>query len=109
MGIYLKENSQLARLAAFFLKKKTMALTLGTTIHLWHTKPGIFLQNQKWVRHEIAHVQQFQQNGFIFFILAYSWQTILHGYTKNKFEVSARMQENDTMDLKNYTFICHKQ
>ncbi len=109
MKIYIQEHSFLARIAAFFLKEKTMALTLGKTIYLWQAECDDFLQNEKWFRHEMAHVQQFHRNGYIFFILAYCWETLLHGYTKNKFEVAARLLENETMDLNKYTFICHKQ
>ncbi len=109
MDIYLKEKSQLARFAAFYLKEKSMALTLGKTIHLWHTQGSDFLKNERWVRHEIVHVQQFQQVGYILFILKYLSESILHGYTKNKFEVAARMRENEEIDLTKFNFICHKK
>ncbi len=109
MDIYLKEHSQLARFAAFYLKKKSMALTLGKTIHLWDTQDSDFLKNERWVKHEMAHVQQFQQAGYIFFIFKYLLESMLHGYTKNKFEVAARMRENEEIDLNKFNFICQKK
>ena len=109
MEIYIKENSPFARFAAFYLKEKSMAFTLGKTIHLWHTRCEAFLNNEKWVRHEIMHVQQFQQHGFLFFIGKYLWEILLHGYANNKFEVAARLRENEAIDLNKFNFICHKK
>lgn len=109
MDIYIKENSSFARFAALYLKEKSMAFTLGKTIHLWHTKSEDFLKNEIWVRHEIIHVQQFQQYGFFSFIGKYLWEIALHGYANNKFEVAARLRENEAIDLNKFNFICHKK
>ena len=59
--IRIKENSLLARVAAHNLKADKMALVLGCTIYLHNTSREEFLRNTKWVKHEVAHVKQFQQ------------------------------------------------
>ncbi len=109
MNINLKDHSPLARFAAFYLKEKSMAFTLGKTIHLWNVSSEDFLKNEKWVKHEMVHVQQFQHYGFVSFILTYLWESMQMGYNKNKFELAARMREHEAMDLNKYNFICHKK
>ncbi|MBS1731589.1 MAG: DUF4157 domain-containing protein [Bacteroidetes bacterium] len=109
MNIFIKEKSVLAHFAAIVLKEKSMALTLGRTIHLWHTHDQDFLKNQKWLQHELIHVRQFEKAGYLVFIFQYIWECIRHGYVNNKFEKAARLGEGEAMDLKKYNFICHKK
>ena len=89
----IKENSFLARIAAKKLRKDNVALVLGKTIHLWNTTSTEFLQNEKWVKHEICHVKQYQQYGIAGFIIRYLWESIKKGYQQNKYEIEAREAE----------------
>ena len=89
----IKENSFLARIAAKKLRKDNVALVLGKTIHLWKTTSTEFLQNEKWVKHEICHVKQYQQYGMAGFIIRYLWESIKKGYQQNKYEIEAREAE----------------
>ena len=89
----IKENSFLARIAAKKLRKDNVALVLGKTIHLWKTTSTEFLQNEKWVKHEICHVKQYQQYGIAGFIIRYLWESIKKGYQQNKYEIEAREAE----------------
>ena len=89
----IKENSWLAALAAKKLKEKSVAMVLGNTIHLYNTSKENFLQNTKWVKHELCHIQQFRQHGYVVFIVKYLWESIRKGYYNNKFEVAARAAE----------------
>ena len=91
---HIKENSWLARIAAKKLKADSVAMVLGKTIHLHNSSKEDFLKNKKWVRHELCHVQQFQQYGFIGFIVRYLIESVRHGYYNNRFEVEAREAEN---------------
>jgi len=91
----VKENSWFARLAAWKLKSTSVAIVLGHTIHLYHTKKGEFLQNTTWLKHEICHIKQFDEHGFFPFILKYIWESIQKGYYNNKYEVEARKAENE--------------
>jgi hypothetical protein len=91
---HIKENSFLARLAARKLGKGNVAMVLGKTIHLWNATEAEFLQNKKWVKHELCHVRQFQQYGFIGFLSRYVWESIRIGYYNNKYEVEARAAED---------------
>lgn len=90
----IKENSWIAKLAAKKLGTNNVAIVFGKTIHLHNTSKQDFLKDNRWVKHELCHIKQFQQNGFVTFIIKYLWESIKHGYYKNKFEVEARHAEN---------------
>jgi len=99
MHIRIKENSWLALLASKKLKTKKVAMVLGQTIHLYNASKADFLNNPKWLRHEIAHVKQFQQLGWFTFTVMYLLESFNKGYYYNKFEVEARSKENDASIL----------
>lgn len=80
-------------MAARKLKVNTVALTLGRTIHLHNVSAGEFLKNQKWVKHELHHIKQFQDFGFFNFLARYGWESMLKGYYLNKYEIEARLAE----------------
>jgi hypothetical protein len=92
-GVRIKEKSVLARIAAFKLRSGRVAMVLGRTIHLHNVSAAEFLQHERWVKHELCHVQQYKKHGFIPFLAKYLWQSIVHGYHNNKFEVEARKAE----------------
>lgn len=98
-----------ARWAAAFLRKKTMAIVLGRTIHLWNATAEEFYQNEKWKRHELAHILQYKRFGFLPFVFKYTWESMQRGYEKNKYEVEAREKENETGTLEMFNFICQKK
>lgn len=91
--VIIKENSWLAKIAAFKLSSHSVAMVLGKTIHLYNTTKEDFLQNEKWVKHELCHIQQFRQHGYIGFIAKYLWESLRKGYYNNRFEVDARGAE----------------
>jgi hypothetical protein len=93
VSFHIKENSWLAKIAAKKLGTKSVAIVLGNTIHLHNTSKTAFLQNKKWVKHELCHVQQFKQHGYTGFIIKYLWESLKNGYYNNKFEVEARVAE----------------
>jgi hypothetical protein len=93
-GIRIKENSWLAKIAAAKLRSSSVAIVLGNTIHICNTSKQDFLQNERWLKHELCHIRQFKQHGFLPFILKYLWQSIKKGYYNNSFEVEARAAEN---------------
>lgn len=93
--VKIRENSWLARVAALKLGANSVALTLGNTIHLYRASRQEFLKNNRWLRHELAHVQQFRKYGFLSFICMYLAETLKNGYFNNKYEVEARAAETD--------------
>jgi hypothetical protein len=96
---YIRENSLLARIAAWKLKQDKMAMVLGKTILLHDTSKEEFLSNKKWLRHEMVHIKQFQQHGYFLFLLKYLAESIKNGYNNNKFEKEARAgEEDETLD-----------
>jgi hypothetical protein len=54
-----------------------------------------FLQNEAWVRHEVCHVRQYRQYGFLRFLWLYLLEYWRYGYRQNRFEVAAREAEDD--------------
>ena len=90
---HIKENSFIARLAAIKLGSKNVAIVIGNTIHLHNTHRHEFLQDKRWLLHELKHIEQFQRYGFIRFIFLYTWESIRKGYTNNKYEIEARNAE----------------
>jgi hypothetical protein len=90
----IKENSFIARIAAWKLGAESVAIVLGKTIYLHNTSTVEFLQNEQWVRHELCHIRQFREHGFVPFIFKYLLESLKHGYYNNKFEMEARAAEN---------------
>jgi hypothetical protein len=84
----------LALLAAKKLGVSQVALTIGKTIHLCRTPRAEFLANERWVKHELAHVEQFRKHGFLRFISLYLWESARKGYYNNRFEIEARAKES---------------
>ena len=94
-AFYIKENSWLAKLAAKKMKATSVAMVLGKTIHLWGTTKENFLADERWLKHELCHIKQFAEHGYIFFIIKYLWESLRVGYHNNKFEVEAREAEKN--------------
>lgn len=87
----IKERSFFARIARLVLRSRQVAMVLGKTIHLSGVSREIFLSDRVWVAHELCHVQQFQQYGFLRFLWLYLLESWRKGYYMNKFEVEARI------------------
>ncbi len=93
-NLSIKENSWIARLAAKKLHASNVAIVIGRTIYLYNVTKQELLKNERWLKHELCHIKQFKQYGFITFIVKYLWESIHKGYFNNKFEVEARRAEN---------------
>ncbi|WP_174446978.1 DUF4157 domain-containing protein [Flavihumibacter petaseus] len=104
MKYRIRENSFWARVAAKWLRSEKMAMVLGKTIHLHNTTCEEFLGNRRWLRHELAHIRQFRQLGFLNFLWQYMVESFRVGYQKNRFEVEARAAEWD-VNLDSYVFV----
>jgi hypothetical protein len=89
----IKENSWLAKIASLKLNSNSVAMVLGKTIHLHNSTSEEFLQNKRWFKHELCHIQQFKQYGYVCFIFKYLWESLKKGYKNNKYEVEARKAE----------------
>jgi hypothetical protein len=96
------ENSLIAKLAARKLKTQNMAITLGHKIRLHHVSKEVFLKDIPWLCHELRHVAQFRQHGFLTFIIKYLWESLQKGYYNNKWEIEARNAENDSSILNDF-------
>lgn len=101
--VRIVERSTLARLAAKKLGTKQVAMVFNKTIYLHNTSKQQFLANKAWLLHELKHVEQYQQHGFIRFLFLYVVESIKRGYKKNKLEVEAQRSEQDTTLLERYT------
>ncbi|MFM9910579.1 MAG: DUF4157 domain-containing protein [Chitinophagaceae bacterium] len=96
MVYHIKEKSFLAKIAAWKLNSKQMAIVFGSTIHLHNTSSKELLSNKKWLLHELKHIEQFKRYGFIKFIFLYLIENLKHGYINNKFEIEARNAEEQS-------------
>ena len=73
------------RVAGLFLGRASVAaITLWRTVFL---DPRARLEPELLL-HELRHVHQFQANPA--FPLLYVWESLLHGYQRNRFEADAR-------------------
>lgn len=93
MSYRIKENSWIARTAAWKMSASRMAIVIGNTIHLHNTTKAEFLENKLWVKHELCHIGQFKRFGFFGFIALYLLESVRKGYHKNKYEIEARQAE----------------
>lgn len=104
MKYHIRENSFWAKLAAKKMKSDQMAMVFGRTIHLYNTGHREFLSNPRWLRHELAHIKQYHELGFLGFLWAYTIESIKKGYYQNRFEVEARAAEYDYRLEELYSF-----
>lgn len=93
--VRIKENSLIARLAAYKLGVDNVAIVFGATIHLYNTSATDFIKNKSWLCHELKHVEQYRQYGMVSFLWLYLVSSLKHGYKQNRFEVEAREAEAD--------------
>jgi len=94
MDFFIKPNSRIAKIAAMKLRSENVAIVIGKTIHLYHVSKEDFLKDPKWVKHEMCHINQFKEYGFLVFIIKYLFESMRHGYNNNKYELEARKAEN---------------
>jgi|SRR5690606_27789129 len=90
----VRENSFFAAIAARKLKSPKVALVLGKTVHLHQTTIEEFTANIHWLRHELCHIRQFKQYGFLRFLWLYLMESLRKGYYHNRFEAEARNAES---------------
>jgi hypothetical protein len=93
----IKENSFIARIAAWKLNAKQVAIVFGKTIHLHNSSKEEFLNNERWLKHELEHIRQYRKYGMIGFITRYLVESAKKGYYNNKFEVDARAAEKSEL------------
>ncbi len=100
--IYIKQGSKIAKWAAGNLNSQDVAIVIWNTIFIYGTTVEDFLQNKRWLRHEIEHVHQWRRNGFFLYIIKYLYYSLRYGYHDNPYEVQARKAEWDTGALDEY-------
>lgn len=105
INIHIKEKSWLARIAAWKLGAKSVAIVVGNTIYLHNATRNQFLKNKQWVRHEVAHVRQYKTLGIFYFIATYIKESCVNGYFNNRFEIEARLSESDGGILNGVRFL----
>jgi hypothetical protein len=103
--VRIKENSWLAKMAAKRLGFTHVAMVIGRTIYLHNIPSSHFASSKRWLIHELKHVDQFRQHGFIGFLWNYLVEYTKNGYYNNKYEVEAREEELNESLLKKYKII----
>lgn len=100
----IKENSFIAKLAAKKLRSENVAIVIGSRIHLYGVTKEKFLNNERWLRHELKHIEQYERLGFLRFIATYLWQTLKVGYYKCGLECEARAAEADETIIEKFQY-----
>ena len=95
MNYRIKEHSLLARVAAWKLGSKQVAIVVGKTIYLHNTSRDEFLSNKAWLNHELQHIRQYKKYGLLPFIIRYLVESARKGYYNNKYEIEAREAERN--------------
>jgi hypothetical protein len=93
MQYKIVEHSWIARIASMKLNEQKMAIVFGQTIYLHGTSKLEFINDARWLKHELEHIRQYKQYGFIRFIGLYLIESWRQGYHNNKFEIAARKAE----------------
>lgn len=92
MEFKIVEKSLFARIARWVLKSRNVAMVLGKTIHLSGVSKNDFMNDSGWVAHELCHIRQFREHGYLRFLWLYLVESWRVGYYNNKYEVEARME-----------------
>lgn len=103
--VQVHEKAVVAKIAAKVLKSRKAAIVFGKHIYLHGVSAASFQKSTSWLAHELKHVEQYKRLGFLKLLLLYIWESILHGYHNNKFEIEARSAEYDTILLSRHTLI----
>ncbi len=93
--VKIKENSCVAKIACWKLKAHSCAIVIDKTIHLHCCSKQQFIEDKRWLCHEIVHIQQWQKEGKIKFVLKYLYFSIIYGYYQNPYEKEARLLEKN--------------
>jgi hypothetical protein len=109
LPFYIREDALIARVAAFFLKSKRAAIVLGRTIYLHGAKEQELTNSLPWLRHELRHVEQSQQQGAVLFLLRYLVESLRQGYWNNRYEVEARAVEGTIDFEKKFKVVSRKR
>lgn len=100
--VRIKERSLVARIAAYKLGTRSVAVVVGHTIHLHGVSREAFLCREAWLCHELRHVAQYEQYGIAGFLSRYFIESLRRGYYNNRLETEARASENDRSLLEQY-------
>lgn len=100
--VYVRERSIYASLAARKLSYSRIAIVLGRTIHLHGVTKQAFFASERWVIHELVHVEQYQRYGSIRFLWLYFIGWLRFGYFNHPLEREARSREQEIALLARY-------
>lgn len=94
MDYYIVENSLFARIGRIILKAPAVAMVIGKGIHLSGVCKEDFLRDERWLKHELVHIQQYKEHGTFKFLCKYLAESFKKGYYNNKYEVEARAKSS---------------
>ena len=87
------ENSAIAKVVAKIKREEIYAITFGKTIFI-SCKKEEFLAQEWWVKHELAHVRQYEKHGILRFLALYTYYAVFHPKSVNPFELEAETAEH---------------
>jgi len=89
------ENSAIAKIVGKIKREEIYAITFGKTIFVSCKKEDFFAQ-EWWVKHELAHVRQYEKHGIVRFLALYIYYAVFHPKSVNPFELEAEAAEHSS-------------
>jgi len=89
------ENSALAKIVAKIKGEELYAITFGKTIFI-NCKKEEFFEKEWWVKHELAHVRQYEKHGTLRFLALYIYYAVFHRKSVHPFELEAETAEHSS-------------
>jgi len=86
-------NSKIAKLFGKIHNDNEYAVTTSKNCSRYSVDESLVTDH--WRLHENEHKKQYAELGWCNFMIQYIWESIIHGYTNNKFEVAARKAAGD--------------
>ncbi len=101
--VFIKENSWIAKIAAYKLKADNCAIVIHRSIYLFRITKKQILHDKKLLNHELTHILQWRNHGVIKFVFLYLYYSLKYGYQQNPFEIEARNNENNFDIVRKFT------
>jgi len=90
--VRIVENSRLAKMVARINGSSSYAITFGKTIFVSCKKEDFFAKTW-WLKHELAHVAQYEKKGIFGFLSLYVYYSVFHRKIENPLEKEAEDAE----------------
>ena len=78
------------------MESSQIAIVIGKTIHLHNTSRQEFIENKRWLSHEMEHIRQYRKYGLIRFIVI---STLLKPQKKDITITNMKLQQDQCGEI----------